>query len=87
MIPLAVQPGPVFVAAFWPLFRCATDHCAPVLARLVWSGAVTAPRLMVATLALDVAPSPVELADAVEARIGLWFDMLSYACNHYTFVQ
>jgi len=87
MITFAVRAFFLCMAAYCPLFRCAPDHVAPVLARSVWSGAVAALRLMVAALALDVAPSTAELAEAVGARIRVRFDFVSYSCSNYAFVR
>jgi hypothetical protein len=75
------------MAAYCPLFRCAPDHVAPVLACLVWSGTVAALRVMVAALALDVAPSTAELAEAVGARIRVRLHFVSYSCSNYAFVR
>ena len=82
MIPLAVQAFFLCMAAYCSLFQCAPDHIAPVLARSGWSGAVAALRLMVAALALDVAPSATELAEAVGACVGVRFDLVLYSCSN-----
>jgi len=87
MIPLAVGACFFCMAAYCSLFQCAPDHVAPVLARSVWSGAVAALQLVVAALALEVAPRAAELAEAVGARVRVRFDIVSYSCNNYAFVH
>jgi len=87
MIPLAVQAFYLRVAAYCPLIRSAPNHIPAVLARSVWSSAVSAIHLLVAALALDVAPFTIERAEAVGARIQVRFDFLSYSCSNHTFIH
>jgi hypothetical protein len=87
MNPLAVRAYFMSVAAYCSLFECPPDHVAHVLAQSVRSGTLAAHWLMVPVLALDVAPSPVQIAETVRAQVCVRFDYVSYSCSNYAFVH